>query len=96
MSWIIQENITGYSIKEEIKNCTRQDSLVCTINKSGYLKKDALKNAHLIAAAPELLTAVEDFLSFLKSDYQGTNNKDLSGGMIRHIENLIQKAKGQP
>lgn len=54
-----------------------------------YNPKD-LRN--LIAAAPELLEAVKDFLSFLKSDYEGSNKKDLSGGMISYLEALITKA----
>ena len=55
MTWIIQDNLTGISIKEETKSRTRQDSLVCTINKHGYLKDKCNANARLIAAAPELL-----------------------------------------
>lgn len=49
----------------------------------------------LIAAAPEILAALEECLSYVISDYTGSGGKDLSGGTISRAKQAIAKAKGE-
>lgn len=100
MTWIIQDNLTGISIKEETKSRTRQDSLVCTINKHGYLKDKCNANARLIASAPELLMALECAVGWLGKAIESGALKDCVGiGALEstnypNMLDLINKARG--
>ena len=43
----------------------------------------------------EMKKACKELLSCLRSDYEGPKGKDLSGGGIKEIQNLIAKAEAQ-
>jgi len=49
----------------------------------------------VVVAAPELLEACKDYLELLEDEYRGVGGRDLSGGAIKDIENLIAKAEGR-
>ena len=40
------------------------------------------RSQSLIAAAPDLLEALKECLGYVKSDYEGSGGRDLSGGTI--------------
>ena len=48
--------------------------------------------ACLMATAPELAEALTKCLGFLRSDYEGTAGKDISGGAIKRVETILTKA----
>jgi hypothetical protein len=56
---------------------------------TGY--EEAKANAHLIAAAPDLLAVAIEALDFIK-----THNHYVASGMIDRLQSVIEKATGEP
>lgn len=56
-------------------------------------KEDAIFIVRACNAHDELLSAAKDYLSWLESDFVGTNKKDLSGGQIKWLKQIIAKGE---
>ena len=85
--WMVAENLFGNTASYEVYTHTESKS-----GKGGYTRicqitpKDQKANARLIAAAPELLEALENCLGFVVAHPQLTED----------LRNLIAKARGNP
>lgn len=90
--WIIQDNLTTISIKQESKSRTRQDANICSISKNSHLKDEAIKNARLIAAAPELLAVLLAARNYLCDK---DPRADARHELIDLINSTIAKATGE-
>lgn len=61
----------------------------------GSTQEERDANAYLIAAAPELYAIAREYFALLKSDYQGEDGRDLTGGRIAIVEAILAKARGE-
>jgi len=69
---------------------TEDGENVCLVNTGPKPQKEALANAALIAAAPEMLEALE-----MAADYMGFNQMPPLGDLGKKILSAIKKAKGE-
>ena len=81
------------------KNTLSLASISCASNKAYTVKRDeAEANAHLIAAAPELLEALEDASEFLNYAWTDIEMDEYSFNLLEDIickvQQTITKAKG--
>jgi len=70
--------------------CSRQ--LAVITDRDGATPTDKA-NAKLIASAPELLQALEDFLAMAQA-YQWNELPECRGNLLEDAKNIIAKAKG--
>lgn len=84
--WRVGKGKYGYQIWQDVKKGFGNHWIANL--KCESCPADALPNAHLIAAAPELLEALESFPGFLC----GTESGD---AWIEHMRAAIAKARGE-
>jgi len=95
--WVmdIEKQTTGhwyYKIVTEEKPLGNYPLHICTLNK--FKDETHLKNANLIAAAPEMLKALMQIYTKLCSEQFQYLQNDFENELI-NIEKAIQKARGE-
>lgn len=101
--WKVAENLFGNTVSYEVYANVETKS-----GKGGYTRicqitpRDQKANAHLIAAAPDMLEALESMLSII-SESNGISGWHLNGNIatwgefqvVIDIEEAIKKARGE-
>lgn len=74
---------------------TRTDSRLATVIGAREGNQDALANAHLIAAAPQLLRELKSAIFYIETYGGEVTTSFASGGNLRAIKQLIAEAEGR-
>ena len=89
--WKNFDTYVGFDDGRLIASCIqmKQKNLI----KTAEMYEEAKANAQLIAAAPEMLEALENVLTYIHDDSFST--KDLETVIQTLVENVINKARGE-
>ena len=69
-------------------------AILCQVHGS-MANPAAVADARLIAAAPDLLAALERAQGYLVSDYTGSDGTDQTGGLLKQVDAAVKLARGQ-